>query len=68
MTTTTLNDVRPTGSALQETALRPSACDSPAATELVATWSADARPTATWSVQARPTLALQRRLIAGLVG
>jgi hypothetical protein len=68
MTTTTLNDVRPAGSALQETALRPSACESTVATELVATWSAEARPTATWSVQARPTLALQRRLIAGLVG
>jgi hypothetical protein len=68
MNTTTLNDVRPTGSAPQETALRPSACEPPVPTELVATWSAEARPTATWSVQARPTLALQRRLIAGLAG
>ena len=67
MTTTTLDDVRPARSAAQESADRPSAC-APVRTELVATWSGDGRPTATWSVQARPTLALQRRLITGLVG
>jgi hypothetical protein len=58
MTTTTLNDVRRTGNAPQETALRRGDCEPPAPIELVATCS----------VQARPTLALQRRLIAGLVG
>jgi len=69
MTTTTLDDVRPARSAAaQESADRPSACEPPVRTELVATWSGDGRPTATWSVQARPTLALQRRLITGLVG
>ena len=66
MTTTTLDDVRPARSATQESADRPSAPS--VRTELVATWSAGGRPTATWSVQARPTLALQRRLITGLVG
>jgi len=69
MTTTSLDDVRPARSAAaQESADRPSACEPPVRTELVATWSGGGRPTATWSVQARPTLALQRRLITGLVG
>ncbi len=40
----------------------------PGHTRLVASWSADARPTATWSVEPGPTLALQRQLIARLIG
>jgi len=66
--TTTLDNVRRDESAAQEAVLRPGVCEPPARTELVATWSAEARPSATWSVQARPTSALQRRLISGLVG
>jgi hypothetical protein len=65
MTTTTPDDVR---SAPEETVLRPTTCEPPVRIELVATWSTEARPTAAWSVQARPTLAMQRRLITGLVG
>jgi hypothetical protein len=68
MTNTTLDDVRPARERPQEAALRPSACEPPVRSELVATWSAEVRPSATWSVQARPSAALQRRLIAGLVG
>lgn len=61
MTTMTLDDVRPAATAPEE-------ADELLRTELVATWCAETRPTATWSAQARPTAALQRRLIAGMVG
>jgi hypothetical protein len=68
MTTTTLDSVPPAGSGAQEAATRPDVYEPPVGSEPVATWSAGTRTNAAWSVQARPTLALQRRLIAGLVG
>ena len=63
-------------SGLEETATGPGAAscgrtDKPIerpGTRMVATWTADARPTATWSVDPRPTLTMQRRLIARLTG
>ena len=47
----------PTACGCRETPIGP-----PGRARLVATWSAETRPTATWSVDTRPTLTLQRQL------
>ena len=63
MTTMTLDDVRPATGTRREAAAEPLLrC------KLLAGWSAEIRPSGTSSARARPTAALQRRLIAGLVG
>jgi len=58
VTTTDLYDVPSAKIASPQADVRASTGEPSVHYELVATWSAEARPTATWSVQARPTSAL----------